>query len=469
MKKKNITIILILIILFLPVIYFSTNFFIGKDDKLRGIKDLLNPNLKEFVIKYFFPHKIISRQEKVLVKKTKELQLLYKELINIELAFKQSNKDIKTDKVENIELNNGYTLSKYNLINGFYAGINNRFPGSGYIDFHLDNLFVISTRGVLGYTKNYSDQKGIIFNQIKNNINEFISFKSYNDSNWHPVVALRDLTIHKNKIFVSYIDEIKKDCWNTSVISGEINYDEIEFKQVFKSKECVNSKNNKDNEFNVQSAGGRIVHYDDNHIILTVGCYISRYLAQDKNSINGKIIKININTAEYEIVSMGHRNPQGLYFDRDSNFILETEHGPQGGDEINLIEIKDLNSNEIPNYGWAISSYGEHYGGKKESNISKYEKYPLYKSHKEYGFIEPVHAFVPSIGISQIEKIEKNQYVTSSLKDGSLYFFELNSDNQLNNLKRVEVFERTRDIVFKDNKLFLFLEDSASLGIININ
>ena len=69
MKKKNITIILILIILFLPVIYFSTNFFIGKDDKLRGIKDLLNPNLKEFVIKYFFPHKIISRQEKVLVKK----------------------------------------------------------------------------------------------------------------------------------------------------------------------------------------------------------------------------------------------------------------------------------------------------------------------------------------------------------------------------------------------------------------
>ncbi len=193
------------------------------------------------------------------------------------------------------------------------------------------------------------------------------------------------------------------------------------------------------------------------------------YLAQDKNSINGKIIKININTDEYEIVSMGHRNPQGLYFDRDNNFILETEHGPQGGDEINLIEIKDLDSNEIPNYGWAISSYGEHYGGKKESNISKYEKYPLYKSHKEYGFIEPVHAFVPSIGISQIEKIEKNQYVTSSLKDGSLYFFELNSDNQLNNLKRVEVFERTRDIVFKDNKLFLFLEDSASLGIININ
>ena len=39
------------------------------------------------------------------------------------------------------------------------------------------------------------------------------------------------------------------------------------------------------------------------------------------------------------IFSMGHRNPQGLYFDEENNFIIETEHGPKGGDEINLIKI----------------------------------------------------------------------------------------------------------------------------------
>ena len=39
----------------------------------------------------------------------------------------------------------------------------------------------------------------------------------------------------------------------------------------------------------------------------------------------------------YEFISIGHRNPQGLNFDKENNFILETEHGPQGGDEINLI------------------------------------------------------------------------------------------------------------------------------------
>ncbi len=60
---------------------------------------------------------------------------------------------------------------------------------------------------------------------------------------------------------------------------------------------------------------------------------------------------------------MGHRNPQGLFYDKANNFfLLEAEHGPEGGDEINLIQ---LNENITPNYGWAISSYGEHYGGKK--------------------------------------------------------------------------------------------------------
>ena len=74
---------------------------------------------------------------------------------------------------------------------------------------------------------------------------------------------------------------------------------------------------------------------------------------------------------------MGHRNPQGLYFDKENNFLLEAEHGPEGGDEINLIKF---NQNTIPNYGWGISSYGEHYGGKKApQNKKKYLKLVFFK------------------------------------------------------------------------------------------
>jgi glucose/arabinose dehydrogenase len=262
-----------------------------------------------------------------------------------------------------------------------------------------------------------------------------------------------------------------------------MNYENIEFKKLFSPKECIYSYklnptdgdliwniDNIDKEFNAHQSGGRIVGFDDNNIFLSVGDYKSRYLAQEEDSVNGKIIKININNSDYEIFSMGHRNPQGLYFGKENNFILETEHGPLGGDEINLIKFDKLNKNKIPNYGWSIVSAGEHYGGKTyKGNKLKYEKYPLYKSHKKHGFIEPLKSFVPSIAISEITKISNNYYVISSLKDKSLYFFELNKENKIIYLSRVEVFVRVRDIIYKDEKLYLFLEDTASIGIIEIN
>ena len=213
------------------------------------------------------------------------------------------------------------------------------------------------------------------------------------------------------------------------------------------------------------SGGGRMVPFDDNNILFSIGEYLNSYLAQDIESDNGKIIKINIKNYDHKIISIGHRNPQGLYFDDENNFILSTEHGPKGGDEINLIEVDQINTNKILNYGWPISSYGEHYVDNKE----KYKKYPLYKSHSEYGFIEPLTYFTPSIGISEIVKIGKNKYVASSLKYKSLYFFELDNKKNIINLNKTEVFERVRDLKFYNDKLYLFMEDTASIGIISLN
>ena len=234
---------------------------------------------------------------------------------------------------------------------------------------------------------------------------------------------------------------------------------------MFSTTQCVNSIKNIDNEFNAFQSGGKIIPFDDEHILLSIGDYRERFLAQEKESINGKIIKINIDNNDFEIISMGHRNPQGLYFDKDNDFILETEHGPKGGDEINLIEINKINKDEIQNYGWPTSSYGEHY----ERTIEKYKKYPLYKSHKDYGFVEPIKTFVPSIGITNIEKIGQNKYVFSSLKDKSLYFFELNKKREIIKLERIEVFERVRDLRYNNNRLYLFMENTASIGVIKIN
>ena len=453
LTKSKIKILILLLSIIIIGGYFFISVLIG-NDKFKNLKLLLNVEQRQLIKKYIFPYKHISQQQ----------QTLSQHLLNFELLIKQEGSEI-TLKKSIVKLSNNKTLKKYNLTSGFYTGINLLFPGSGYIDFYKGNLIVLSSRGILVFKKNIEDAEKN-FQQINNNINEFIDINQFKKDKWF---SLKDILIFNDKIFISYIEEIKEDCWNTSVIYGDMDFKDIEFKKLFSPKECVHSTNIIDNEFNAHQSGGRIINFDDNHILLSVGDYRSRHLAQDIKSINGKIIKVNIDNGNYEIISMGHRNPQGLYFDKENNFILETEHGPQGGDEINLIKISKINKDKIQNYGWAISSAGEHYGGKSERNKTKYEKFPLYKSHSEHGFIEPLKSFVPSIGISEIVKVGKNRYVVSSMKDQSLYFFELNKAKEIINLERVEVFERVRDSRFNNNQLYLFMENTASIGVIKLN
>jgi hypothetical protein len=479
LKRPKIKILILLISIIIIGGYFFISSSIGSP-KFSNLKSLLNIEQKELIKKYIFPYKIISqkqqtiskqsqtisKQSKAISQQQQKLELLGSSVHFMELEKKREGGDITTEEnTEKLSINK--TLKKYKLNSGFYAGINNYFPGSGYIDFYKSNIIVLSSRGILVFKKNIEDTEKN-FKQIKNNINEFIGKDQFKKHRWF---SLKDIFIFNNKVFVSYTEEIKEDCWNTSVIYGDINFENIVFRKLFSPKECIHIHSNDsiDKVFNAHQSGGKIISFDDNHILLTVGDYRSRHLAQDIKSVNGKIIKVNINNGNFEIISMGHRNPQGLYFDKENNFILETEHGPMGGDEVNLIEVNKKNKDKIQNYGWAISSAGEHYGGKSEANKTTYEKYPLYKSHSEHGFIEPLKSFVPSIGISEIVKIGQNKYVVSSMRDNSLYFFELNKQKQIINLIRVEVFERVRDLRFNDNQLYLFMEDTASIGVVNLN
>ena len=99
-------------------------------------------------------------------------------------------------------------------------------------------------------------------------------------------------------------------------------------------------------------------------------------------------------------------------------------------------------------------------------------------------FIEPVIYFNPSIGISQIIGLDKdNSYVVASMKDESLYFFEydyndkkINTPNKVSNgkaenikIERVHIGERIRDMIYYNDKLYLYLEDTASIAEVYIN
>ena len=464
-----------ILIFFVLIIGASSYIFANKNFVLQVYWDLYfllkpSPKKQEFINKYIFPYKFIKNQSEAKSKLEKNLKSIGPLLAELELYKKNSGSNIETVQ-SSIKLSGTYlstfnntNLQKYKLTSGFYSGINNLFPGSGYIDFYKNDLIIISSRGVLAFSKDFPSNK-VIFKQIENNFNQFLDLNQFKKS---IRFSIKDLLILGNKIFISYTEEVSDDCWNTSIVYGKMDYQKINFEKLFSSQQCVHSTNNLDNEFQVHQSGGRMINYDDNNIIFSTGDYRSRHLAQNIASVNGKLIKINLKNQKYKIISMGHRNPQGLYFDKEKNFILETEHGPMGGDEINLLNEIKSNKNKIYNFGWAISSAGEHYGGKIQKNKKKYEKYPLHKSHSDHGFIEPLKSFVPSIGISEIVRIDSGNYVVSSLKDKSLYFFTLKDASLIENLNRVEVGERIRDLKFKDNNLYMFLEDTASIGVLNL-
>jgi hypothetical protein len=475
-KKISTKIYLIILLIMLAGTYFTFSSILGVNSSTKGqkftqnLKNKFTKTQKIAIKKNLFPYKYITELE---LKITEQKDSFYHYFIlSKELAFKKSLENIIFYKTKNNLLSsNNLELTKYKNLEGFHAGIWQWEPGSGYLEFYDKNLFVLSSRGILGFGK--IGEKEIILKQIKNNLHDFINEKQFIKDPWF---SIKDLHISNNKIFVSFTEEIKEDCWNTSLVFSELNYQDLNFKKLFTSEKCIHSKNNNEKvliekglngEFNAHQSGGRILSLNDKEIFFSIGGYRSRHTAQDINSVNGKVLKINILTGSYEIIAMGLRNPQGLLYDKKNNFILETEHGPKGGDEINLIH---LDQEEIPNYGWAIASYGKHVGGNTpERNENNYKKYPLLKSHKNNGFIEPLKYFVPSIGISQIVSIGEKSYIAASMRDKSIYTFNLDNKNQIQNFKRIEIRERVRDMIYRENTLILFLESTASIGIIDLN
>ena len=142
--------------------------------------------------------------------------------------------------------------------------------------------------------------------------------------------------------------------------------------------------------------GGRMLFLPDKTLILTLGDgYKYRDKAQDLSSDLGKIVRITdtgqpapgnpfIGQAgkRPEIYSYGHRNVQGIARDPVYGAIFAHEHGPKGGDEINIVQAGK-------NYGWPVITYGVDYSGA-----------PISLKSKEPGMEQPITYWVPSIAPS---------------------------------------------------------------------
>jgi len=171
--------------------------------------------------------------------------------------------------------------------------------------------------------------------------------------------------------------------------------------------------------------GSRITFDGQGHVFLSLGERGSMNTAQETTNHNGSIIRLNedgsvptdnplynTNAQKPEIWSYGHRNVQGMAIHPESGRIWAHEHGPKGGDEINIIE-------KGANYGWPLASYGIDYDNTIITNDTFIE-----------GTVLPIYYWVPSIAPCGM-----NFYYSDSIPQwkGNLFLGAL-AGNHLNRL-----------------------------------
>tara|TARA_Y200000002_G_C22483719_1_gene579868 strand:- start:385 stop:816 length:432 start_codon:yes stop_codon:yes gene_type:complete len=136
------------------------------------------------------------------------------------------------------------------------------------------------------------------------------------------------------------------------------------------------------------------------------------------------------------------------------------------------------------NFGWPISSYGEHYPHESEKKTKSIYKFaPLYKSHKKYGFEEPIKYYKDAIAPSEIiildEKYLSNKnyinvlfgtlgYNIANKGQMSLHFLSIDEKMKIIDNNIIAINDRIRDLVYDDynNQIILFLETTSSIGVL---
>ena len=451
--KKKITISILSIVVILFLILPITITFTQNVSLLRAYKNLIPNQLKEAVKTGFVF--FMSEEYSDLISVNQRLENKYvqlskeKDLVNSEFL-----PQTQFQKVEYKEV----TLKTFRH---HKSKLDNERRGKKVIPYYIENfedkilLLSITGESIYFETKDLLVSKTPKENKILNNLPEN--------------VTLKDALIFDGKVFVS-ITYRDKSCDSIEVFVSDLNFKKLEFKKFFSQI--------KDGKCEDWLKAGRLAKFTENgnkKILLVarepngVNHFLNeeqQKLQEEHGSFDGSVIySINLNDKEMEIISSGHRNPQGLFVTADNNILL-TEHGPRGGDEINKVE-------KGKNYGWPISSYGENY----YKGLSKDEEYRFKKSHENYGLKEPVYSFVPSIGISQIIELPnkfskkwQDNFLVSSMKAGSIYRIKFSKDyERIITWEKIRVGKRIRDIEYdqESNKIFLALEDnSASIGII---
>lgn len=210
--------------------------------------------------------------------------------------------------------------------------------------------------------------------------------------------------------------------------------------------------------------GSRLQFGADGYLYITSGDRGEPDRAQDLSDHAGKMIRVTAEgeipsdnpfvgdpSAKAEIYSLGHRNPQGLTLQPGTDRIWAVEHGPRGGDELNVIEPG-------VNYGWPVITYGRSYAG-----------FSIGEGDKKEGMAQPATYWVPSISPSGLSFYEGDAFpqwrgnlFVGALSARALVRMELVGNRVVHQERLLEDFdERVRDVrQGPDGFLYLLIDDS---------
>jgi glucose/arabinose dehydrogenase len=210
--------------------------------------------------------------------------------------------------------------------------------------------------------------------------------------------GLLDVAIHPNYskpgqdwIYLSYGDKTRGGLAMTAVIRGHLRDGAfVDQQQIFKADPA-------NYRVGGQRFGSRLLFDKKGHLFFSIGDRAAPGDEQDLSCPNGKLHRVNDDGSVPKdnpfahrpgalptIWSYGHRNPQGLSFDPVTGDLWQSEHGPRGGDELNIVH-------EGHNYGWPLTTYGMNYDGTPITDHTTLE-----------GTDQPVTTWLPSIAASPI-------------------------------------------------------------------
>ena len=277
--------------------------------------------------------------------------------------------------------------------------------------------------------------------------------------------GMLDVEVHpdfnnNSYIYLSYSDDDLDNKSHTTLIRAKlVNNRLVDSQIIFRPEEKFFTK--KSLHF-----GSRIIFDDDGFIYFCIGDRGDRDLAQNLDMPNGKMYRIRddgtipIDNPFYytkgaikSIWSYGHRNPQGLAIHPLTRQLWEAEHGPRGGDEVNII-LKGHN------YGWPVITYGKNYSGTIISKLTHHE-----------GMDQPVFHWTPSIAVCGIAFYDGDQFpewnnnlLATSLKFERLHRIELDGLNMVKDEIIFEAGSRVRDVeVGPDGMIYVALEDPGRI------